>query len=75
MYLCNRLRRDTGLACLLKAARIILKSQNVPGSDRQLIVFSMIALTAAAFNRDWQREGILNARFEKLFDLNAAALF
>jgi hypothetical protein len=29
---------------------------------------------AAAFNRDWQREGILNARFEKLFDLNAAAL-
>jgi hypothetical protein len=30
--------------------------------------------SAAAFNRDWQREGILNARFEKLLDLNTAAL-
>jgi hypothetical protein len=29
---------------------------------------------AAAFNRDWQREGILNARFEKLFDLNTTGL-
>jgi hypothetical protein len=29
---------------------------------------------AAAFNRDWQREDILNARFEKLFELNTTAL-
>jgi hypothetical protein len=37
--------------------------------------FSMIGVnSAAAFNRDWQREGILNARFEKLLDLNTAAL-
>jgi hypothetical protein len=30
--------------------------------------------SAAAFNRDWQREGISNARFEKLFELNTTAL-
>jgi hypothetical protein len=29
---------------------------------------------AAAFNRDWQREDILNAGFEKLFDLSTTAL-
>ena len=29
---------------------------------------------AATFNRDWRREGILNARFEKLFELNTTAL-
>jgi hypothetical protein len=40
-----------------------------------LTVFSMIGLNpAAAFNRDWQRKGILNARFEMLFELNTTAL-
>jgi len=35
---------------------------------RQPTVFSMIGVNrAAAFNRDWQREDILNVRFEKLF--------
>jgi hypothetical protein len=29
---------------------------------------------AAAFYRDWQREGMLNARFEKLLELNTTAL-
>jgi hypothetical protein len=29
---------------------------------------------AAAFNRDWQRQDILNAGFEKLFELNTTAL-
>ena len=29
---------------------------------------------AAAFNRDWQREGILHARVEKLREFNTAAL-
>jgi hypothetical protein len=30
--------------------------------------------SAATFNRDWQREGILNARLEKLFELTTTAL-
>jgi hypothetical protein len=35
----------------------------------------MIRVNAApAFNRDWQREDIMNARFEKLFELNTTAL-
>jgi hypothetical protein len=29
---------------------------------------------AATFNRHWQREGILNARLEKLFELTTTAL-
>jgi hypothetical protein len=29
---------------------------------------------ATAFNRDWQREGILTAGFEKLFELDTTAL-
>jgi hypothetical protein len=44
-------------------------------TDSKNTVFSMIGVNpAAAFNREWQREGILNARFEKLFDLNTTAL-
>jgi hypothetical protein len=42
---------------------------------RQPTVFSTIGVDpAAAFNRDWQREGILNARFEKLFEFSTTAL-
>jgi hypothetical protein len=40
-----------------------------------LTVLSTIGVNpAAAFNRAWQREGILNARFEKLLELNTTAL-
>jgi hypothetical protein len=40
-----------------------------------LIVLSMIGVNpAAAFNRDWRREDMLNAGFEKLFELNTTAL-
>lgn len=36
-----------------------------------LTVLSMIGVNpAAAFNRDWEREHILNAGFETLFELN-----
>jgi hypothetical protein len=31
-------------------------------------------IPAAAFNRDWQREGILIGGFEKLFEFNTTAL-
>jgi hypothetical protein len=42
---------------------------------RQLTVFSMIGVNpAAAFNRAWRQEGILNARLEKLPELNTKAL-
>jgi hypothetical protein len=63
----------------LKPARIVLKSRDcnvrLQIRIRQLTVFSTIGVnSAAAFNRDWQREGILNARFEKLLELNTTAL-
>jgi hypothetical protein len=59
--------------------RIILKScecnARLQIRIRQLTVLSTIGINpAAAFNRVWQREDILNARFEKLFELNTTAL-
>ncbi|MEA2773703.1 MAG: hypothetical protein QOD93_6665, partial [Acetobacteraceae bacterium] len=46
-----------------------------PISGPSLTVLSMIGVNpAAAFNRDWQREDILNAGFEKLFRFNMTVL-
>jgi hypothetical protein len=62
---------------LLKPSRIILKITRLQRASRirQLTVLSMIGVNpAAAFNRDWQREDILNADLEKLFELNTRAL-
>jgi hypothetical protein len=57
-----------GVVRLFKTARIILKSYDCNASRiRRPTVLSMIgANPAAAFNRAGQREGILNAGFEKL---------
>jgi hypothetical protein len=46
-----------------------------PISGPSLTVLSTFGIDpAAAFNRDWQQEDILNAGFEKLFELNRTPL-